>query len=337
VWAVAPIRRGRQTRVTTANRTGGASYDAAALVTGGVALPNRPARGGATTVHGWPAVFVGTLLTGVGLGLAALFMGFVAPGAVRVRELPPRILALVGALFALAGASVAAHGVAGVRRMARVTRMRAAHPGEPWRWDHAWDERVTRDDTGARGRHFAVAAMFLFAFLTPFHWIGFFGPRLALPFGLVALFFDLIGVGLLVAAGYFVARRLKYGPGVARFGHFPFRRGSTLELHVEAPPALPQHALATATLRCVQERYVTTGSGKDRSTTVQCFEIYRDTAPAELTGGGGGRRALRVSFAIPADAPATDLASRPCRYWEVDVEAITDGVDYGVRFLVPVY
>jgi hypothetical protein len=70
---------------------------------------------------------------------------------------------------------------------------------------------------------------------------------------------------------------------------------------------------------------------------VQCFEVYRDSAPAELVGAGAGRQALRVSFAIPADVPVTDLASRPCRYWELDVEAATDGVDYGARFLVPVY
>jgi hypothetical protein len=133
-----------------------------------------------------------------------------------------------------------------------------------------------------------------------------------------------------------VLRRFKYGRGVAHLGRFPFRRGSTLELHVEAPRALPQHAVATATLRCIQERYVTTGAGEDRSTTVHLFEVYRDTAPAELINAGP-RRALKVSFAVPSDVPTTDLSSRPCRYWEVDVEAITDGVDYGARFLVPIY
>jgi hypothetical protein len=317
-------------------RTVEPKYDAAVAGTGGTALSNRAARSG-TTIHGWPAVFAGMVVMGAGIALAALVTELIAPGAVKPRGMPRWILALSGLLFAFAGASAMIHGIVGVGRMARVRRQRAAHPDEPWRWDHRWNERAARDDTVGRARHFFVAATFLFVVMTPAHWIGFFGPKLGLPFGIVALLFDLIGVGLLVAAGYFVARRLKYGAGVALFGSFPFRRGSTLELHVEAPRALPQHALPTATLRCVQERYVTTGTGEDRSTNVQCFEIYRDTAPAELVGAGAGRRALHVQFAIPADAPTTDLASRPCRYWEVDVEASTDGVDYGARFLVPVY
>ena len=300
-------------------------------------LPNRAARGGATTVHGWPAVVLGTLVTGVGLGMAGAATGVIAPGAIKDGDAPGWIIALVGGIFAFAGVSALIHGVRGIGRMARVKRMRAAHPAEPWRWDHVWDERVARDDTASRARHFLVMALFIFAVLTPFHWIGFFGSKAALPFGIVALFFDAIGVGLVAAAGYFALRRLKYGAGVARFAHFPFRRGAALELHVQAPRALPQHAVSTATLRCVQERYVTSGSGEDRTTNVQCFEVYRDTAPAELIGAGAGRQALRVSFSIPAGAPTTDLASRPCRYWEVDVEAATDGVDYGARFLVPVY
>jgi hypothetical protein len=317
-------------------RTATAKYDASVDGSGGVALSNRAARSG-LTIHGWPAVVVGALVTAVGIGLAGLVMGVIAPGAVKPQPMPRWIIAFAGLLFAFAGASAAVHGVQGVRRMARIRRLRAAHPGEPWRWDYPWNERGTRDDTGARARHFFVVAMFLLTSLTPAHWIGFFGPRMALPFVVVALFFDAIAVGLLVAAGYFVVRRIKYGPGVALFGTFPFRRGSTLELHVRTPRSLPQHAVPTATLRCVQERYVTTGTGDDRSTTVQCFEIYRDTAAAELTAAAAGLRALRVRFAIPANAPVTDLGSRPCQYWEVDVEASTDGVDYGARFLVPVY
>jgi hypothetical protein len=219
--------------------------------------------------------------------------------------------------------------------MARVERLRAMHPAEPWRWDYAWDERGAVDNTAAQGWNFLLIGVMLLAFLTPFHWLGFSDWR-GIPFALAALLFDAVAVGLLAAAGYFFARRLKYGKGVALFARFPFRRGSTLELHVQAPRTLPQHAVATATLRCIQERYVTTRRNGETDATVQCFELYRDKAPTESVNAGFGR-ALRVRFEIPAGAPTTDLASRPCRYWEVDVEASTDGVDYGARFLVPVY
>jgi hypothetical protein len=316
-------------------RSAETTYDASVAVEG-KALSNRTARSG-TTIQGWPAVIVGLIVIAVGAGLAALVMGVIAPGATRTGDFPRWIIALMGGLFAFAGLSVTLHGIKGIVRMARVRRLRAGNPNEPWWWDHPWDTRVAYDDTTDRARHFFVAAMFVFLFLTPFHWIGFFGPKSGIPFGIVALLFDAIAIGLLAAAGYFVLRRFKYGRSVALFGVFPFRRGSTLELHVTAPRALPQHAVPTATLRCIQERYVTTGTGEDKRMTVECREIYRDTAQADLITAAAGERALRVRFTVPADAPTTDLASRPCRYWEVDVEAVTDGVDYGARFLVPVY
>jgi hypothetical protein len=177
----------------------------------------------------------------------------------------------------------------------------------------------------------------MFIFLAPFHWVGFVAPDGALMFGVVALLFDAAAAALLWRAVYLFARRLKYGSGRALFARFPFRPGSTVEVHLEAPQALPQHAVATATLRCIQERYVTRGSGDDKATSVVCFEKYRDVATAPLVSSGAGARALRVRFDLPPDVPTTDLASRPCRYWEVDVEASTDGVDYAARFLVPVY
>lgn len=264
-------------------------------------------------------------------------MGAFRTVALAKNGFPSWILALIGGLFAFAGASAAVHGARGLARKARLRRWREANASQPWLWDHDWNAHVAYDDTGNRARAFVVAAMFLFLFLTPFHWIGFFAPKAALPFGIVALFFDAIAVGVLIAGGYFALRRFKYGRGTALLAHFPFRRGSDLELHVQAPRALPQHALPTATLRCIQERFVTAGTGKNRSTTVECREIYRDTAQAELIAASSGQRVLRVRFTIPGDAPTTDLSSRPCRYWEVDVEAATDGVDYGARFLVPIY
>jgi hypothetical protein len=320
-----------------------ASYDASGLVTGGVRLSNRRARSSAFGTHGRSAIRVGILVVGFGLAVGAATWLARSGHATRPNG-APRIIGLVmAAIIAATGAALAGHGVRDTRRVARVRRLREAHPGEPWRWDYLWNERGTFDDTTARARYFITLGVVLLVFLIPFHWIGFFAFRgsafglAVVPFGLVALLFDAFALGLVAAGGYLIARRLKYGRGLALFSRFPYRRGERLELHVQAPPALPQHALVTATLRCVQERYVTTGTGEDRSTNVQCFEVYRDTSPAELIDAGSGIRALRIAFDVPRDVPTTDLASRPCRYWEVDVEAATDGVDYAARFLVPVY
>src|SRR5918992_6037066 len=106
------------------------TYDASGAPLGGVALSNRSARGGSTTVHGWPAVFIGLLVTGAMLALAALALGLLAPGTMK-KDVPGSIVAVAAGIFALAGMSATIHGARGVRRMARVSRLRAAKPGEP--------------------------------------------------------------------------------------------------------------------------------------------------------------------------------------------------------------
>jgi hypothetical protein len=303
---------------------------------GGVELRGRQARS-ATTIHGWPSVILGLPFVAVGLAIISVATGYITVRQSGGRQVPSWLIASLGAVFAWAGISCVVHGLRGLRRTARSRQLRAAHPGEPWRWDHAWDERGSTDDTGARAGQSVYAAIFMFVFLAPFHWIGFVAPDGALMFGVVALLFDAAALALLWRGTYLFARRLKYGGGRALFARFPFRPGTTLELHVEAPGALPQHALASATLRCIQERYVKSGTGEDATVTVSCFELYRDTAPAPFIATAIGGRALRVRFELPSDVPITDLASRPCRYWEMDVEAGTDGVDYAARYLVPVY
>jgi hypothetical protein len=302
---------------------------------GGVELRGRQARS-ATTIHGWPSVILGLPFVAVGLAILGVATGYITVQS-DGRQLPTWFIAILGTVFAWAGLSFVGHGLGGARRTARAWRLRAAHPGEPWRWDHPWEERGSIDDTGARAGQSVYAAIFMFVFLVPFHWIGFVARDGSLIFGLVALLFDAVALALLVRGIYLFLRRLKYGSGRALFASFPFRPGTTLEVHVESPRALPQHAVVSATLRCVQERYVKSGSGEDATVTVSCFELYRDTAPAPFVTTGAGGRALRVRFDLPRDVPVTDLASRPCRYWEVEVEAGTDGVDYAARYLVPVY
>jgi hypothetical protein len=263
--------------------------------------------------------------------------------ALWVDAVPVLTAALAVAVLG-AGASLF-HIVRRVRRDVKMHQLRAAHPAQPWRWDHAWDERGTRDDdTMRRARQQIVGGILLALLAVPASAFSVAalvaGPTslgaFAVPFIALALVLDAVMVHLFVEGARLAARRLRYGCGVAAFEGFPFQRGERLCLHVVAPRALPRDAHVTATLRCVQERLVTVGADDD-STRLQPFEVYRDTAPAELLDAGPSRRALRVTFAVPSDAPATDLASYPCRYWEVDVEATTDGIDYGGRFLVPVY
>jgi hypothetical protein len=302
----------------------------------GTPLPGRQARS-ATTVYGWTAIVIALPVAAVGLAFLALAAGYVPLRQPGGRQVPSWFFAALGTVFTWAAISCAFHGARGLRQRARGRRIRAAHPDEPWRWDHPWDERGSTDDSSTRAGQMLRGAFVMLVFLAPFHWIGFVAPDGPAMFGVVALLFDAAALALIARAVYLIVRRWKYGTPRALFARFPFRRGTTVELHVEAPAALPQHAIVTATLRCIQERYVKSGTGEDATVSVACIEKYRDVATAPFASTSAGGRALRVRFDLPRDAPITDLASRPCRYWEVDVQASTDGVDYGARFLVPVY
>jgi hypothetical protein len=320
---------------------------AAAYTSPTTRLKNRAVRSG-VDIRGWVAVALGALFL-VG-GATVLVLDADTTLANPVGH-PLWWLAAYGvASVAFAGVAALVRGGRDVRRASRAARRRAAHPHEPWRWDYEWDEHGARDDfTTRRARQYIIWSVVTFSIAGTLVWLALMGPPpgapptaagqiivLWLPLGAAIVFISLIALQLLTPGLELMQRRLKYGPGTATFARFPFRRGEQLELRVRAPRSLPRHAAVTATLRCIQERYVTTERQRHEPHT-QCFELCRDTAPAEHVATGAGHAILRVRFDIPRDAPVTDLTSRPCRYWEVDIDASTDGVDYAARYLVPVY
>jgi hypothetical protein len=303
------------------------------VVVGGVKLPGRLVRSRRSATGGWPAVFSQIAFLAAAATGFALWTGFTDMARVT---LP---VALVAAVVSLV------HAVRRIPRNAYNARLRAAHPAEPWRWDHPWDQRGSRDEsTPAEAATSFAAALIMTVFAAGFTGAGFWflvtgdtrRKLFALPFVVIGLVFDYVVVRLFLDAGRLTARRLKYGRVAASFDRFPFRRGEQLRLHVAAPPSLPRHALVTTTLRCIQEGHDGSGAHEDRS-RLHCYEVYRDTAPAEQIDAAPGTRAMRVTFSLPADTHPTELSAYPCRYWEVELEAATEGIDYRARFLVPVY
>jgi hypothetical protein len=88
----------------------------------------------------------------------------------------------------------------------------------------------------------------------------------------------------------------------------------------------------------VQERYITSGTGRDRKTEIICFEIYSDTKTflrAQLAAYSG--REIPLEFTLPESQPTTSLASIPPTYWEIEANAKTTGAPFEAFFLVPVY
>ena len=282
-----------------------------------------------STIHGSRSVGFGSLFVVVGATLAVLAV----LDRLEMSNGVPRWLGwLFGVLFAIAGMSFVVHGILGVRTQRRVQRLRETHVREPWVWDHPWDERGSRDDSSRRIARAVWFTGFLALFLVPFNWVGFFSPERPVIFALVALVMDCVLVGCAWRAAYLIGQRAKYGPAMLRFRRFPCRPGGEVELHMARPARLVGIEAPVALLRCVQERYETRGSGRDRSQVVVAYELWSDRQPAEFKWGEFVWR-----FMVPDGVPGTALSELPPRYWELEVKVETSGVDFAGVFLVPVY
>ncbi|QIN77290.1 hypothetical protein GBA65_00800 [Rubrobacter marinus] len=290
--------------------------------------------------YGWTAVLVGLAFAAAGgtllpFALAPLY----EPGG------PPDVTTTLvgvvfGVLFVTAGLWLAAFGLLGASRRRGVRRGREMYPGEPWRWDHGWDESGIRDDARRRPVVWALRLVALALFLVPFNAVAFSGELPwwgRLGFGLVAVTFDLVALYSLYRFARSLTQLLRYGSGGLAYGRFPFFLGEDLDVVLRPARELPGVPLK-ATLRCVLERYEDRGTRSEPSPTAVAYELYSDEKTAAAPSGVAGRGlGVGLSFRLPEGLPSTDLAGPPLTYWELEVRGEGPGADYEVTFLVPIY
>jgi hypothetical protein len=284
-----------------------------------------------------------------GTGCLVLFLlPFAAVGVVTAGLALQRVAAgnwqeaLFFSLFGLTFGGVGLGGIAatlaGSRKLKEQAVLESSHPDEPWLWRQDWASG--RIDDATRGT-------VLFAWIFAAFWnlisipAGFFGVREAVErdnyAALAALLFPLIGIGFLVWAIRATIRYRKYGASHLRLSTIPGVVGRTLAGVVSLPNSLHPAAGFLATLICV--RRVTTGSGKNRSTTEDILwqeeRQLQGTASREPSGMVAN---VPVAFRLPPDAAATDASDADnCIVWRLRLSAEVPGVDYDSVFEVPVF
>jgi hypothetical protein len=234
-------------------------------------------------------------------------------------------------------------GAAGYLKLARrlvrehaVEQARLAEfPNQPWKWKKEWAGPAIESD-GKGG----VVGMWIFALFwngisAPVAW-AFLTGKIRDKAAFVALLFPLVGLGLLGAAIYLTVRARKYGR--ARFvpSSLPGVIGGYLGGVIEVPARVVLEAKARLSLKCIRRE--TRGSGKNRRTTENVLWEREERIAHEkwMTGVGGTR--IPVLFYIPAECVATDGSDRNNEIvWRLAAEAATPGVDFAVRFVVPVF
>jgi hypothetical protein len=298
----------------------------------GPVLQNHPAQR-AVAIDGWRAAVFGLpfLAAGIFVSLAALgvFHGH--------KNAPDWVIGIFGGTFFFAGLFFLVHGVLGMARKSSYLKAATERPGQPWCYDFHWrQEGVAFSAFNAMVQRLLVAVVWS-SFLAPFFWIGL-HSRGAWFFLVIASLFGLVALSIWYRWLQMLTDLLFYGDSYLHYDGFPYFLGSSLRARLRAPNHLTAIEELTLTLRCVQEKYVTSGTGENRSTAVVCYELYKDVLSLtrdQISGLAGGE--IPIEFRLPDHQPSTALGVSPPIYWEIEARGKSHAVNYQAYFLVPVY
>ena len=295
-------------------------------------LVNHPTQS-ATAIDGWKSFFFGLPFFAAGLFIGAVALDFVD----GKKHAPNWLIGMIGFFFFAAGAFLMIHGLRGVIRKSAYAREARQFPHQTWLYDHHWRREGIAFSAFNSMLQRLLAALAWNAFLVPFFWIGI-SNRDAWIFAVFAGFFALIGLVFWYRWAQMLGELLRYGNTFLAYDNFPYFLGSTLGARLRAPNHLADFDEITLTLRCVQEKYITSGSGDNRKTEVVCFELYSDSkilSRGQLAAFSG--HDIPVEFTLPESQPSTALASPPPVYWEIEANGKSDRASFEAFFLVPVY
>jgi hypothetical protein len=295
-------------------------------------LTNHPTQS-ATAIDGWKSALFGVPFLAVGAGMFAAAIA----GRASQKHAPDWLIELFGTFFFGGGLFFFVHGVAGVWRKHTYQREAAQRPGEPWLYDHHWNRQGSAfsafDDMLKR----LASAVMWTAFLAPFAWIG--TQKGAWPFLAGAIILGLFGLIFWYRWLTMLFDFLRYGNSFLEFQSFPFFLGERLNAGLRISRHVSELDQLSLTLRCVQEKYVTTRGADNRSTTqVVCYELYKDAVTLDRDRLQAMSEAgIPIEFRLPKDRASTSLAATPPIYWEIQAQGQARGANYEAFFLVPVY
>ncbi len=299
-------------------------------------LPGRTERRGAQT--GLPAV--GAFLFGglfVTVGVLVMLVGLrVIPVDPQGVHAPWWVLTVFGAVFAAAGMFVEGMALRQLRSEQRRREAARQFPNEPALADYGWDTTGYSPPRWSAAIKALAGAAFLTLFLSIFNYWAFFANA-PWPVKAIVVVFDLI----LLAVWWETARRtgkaFKFGGSRIAFARFPYRRREPVVVRW-----LPGEGIATArsgtfTLRCVEEWFEHTGSGKNRSAHLVQEELWGATAHLDRQRTFTRGETLEWRFEPPSGLPATQLSAAKPVFWEFAVKLDLPGLDFEEVYLVPVY
>jgi len=284
---------------------------------------------GGGLLFGLPFVGMGAWITLIGLKVVP-----VNPKSVHA---PYWVLAVCGLCFFGAGLAV---WCAAIRQFLR-NRRRVQPTGGGTEAlalaDYNWNKRGFEPARWSKVFNALSGAVAITVFLSIFNWWAFFskdGPLMVK--GIVGLF-DLILLVLWGNVFLMLARALRFSNSRIDFARFPYSVREPIVIHWPVAAGISQPTKGSFTLRCLEEWWETSGSGKNRSTRLVKEEIWRGTWELDATDQLLAGKFREFRFVPAAEAVPTNFHAPKPIYWEFEVKLAMAGPDFVETYLVPVY
>jgi hypothetical protein len=279
-------------------------------------------------LFGLPFLGAGTAITLIGLKVIA-----VNPASVNA---PYWVLTVAGLSFFMGGVLLWSMGWRQFQSQRRGAEARQQHPGEPALADNDWNPRGCQGSRWPKVFKAVTAAIFLTVFLSLFNWWAFLANGPWMVKAMVVLF-DLFLVAVWGQAVLALGRALKFGGSRIEFTRFPYRVSEPVVLRWQAAAGIHEPRKGAFTLRCVEEWYEASGSGRNRSRHLVHEEVWSGAWQVEQAPEVVAGKTLELRFSPPADAPGTALSATKPVFWELEVKLDLPGFDFVETYLVPVY
>lgn len=149
--------------------------------------------------------------------------------------------------------------------------------------------------------------------------------------------FDFVVLGFLAWTVFVVARWRKYRDVRVSVAECPTFVGTPVRVRVDGGTLLHAAEAFRLRLRCIEEGWVKR-KGRKGGSDIGLHRLYEATY--EVPTDGAGR--AEVELAIPEELPGTSLVCAgtdepPVHYWELEVRADAEGIDYRGAFVLPIY
>ncbi|NOY68251.1 MAG: hypothetical protein GXP53_01980 [Deltaproteobacteria bacterium] len=282
------------------------------------------------TSYGWTAFFMAIPFIGIGSFFALAGFGFIHFPSKANAPLP--VIGAMGIAFAVAGLTLMAYAIKGLRAKGRATANRRRFADRPWMLDYPWNPSGIDDRPAARWMNSLLGTILFSAFLVPFNWWAFFSREGVLMVKLITGLFDIILVLIFMGFIYRLFQSLKYGSSRLSFARFPYAPGGVLEAGF-SPNCFEE---MDVTLRYVEEWLEAHGSGNNR--TVRQKSVSRWSETRHILPDMRLPE-VAIEFKLPDNREwTTNLMADPrVRYWELVVTSKGPGIDFRTTFPLPVY